>query len=130
VLSEIDAAAVPELIVFNKADRAPGSARALALRHPGSVICSAATGEGLDDVLAAVGEALRLHDTAINLVVPYERGDVLASLHRFGEVLEQRDAGGQLELVVRLDEAGRRRFAPFVVAGANGLEREDRGVEE
>jgi GTP-binding protein HflX len=118
VLGEIEAGGVPELLVFNKADRAPGSARALQLRHPGSVICSASTGEGLDDVLIAIGNALRAKDSQVDLAVPYERGDVLASLHRFGEVLEQRDAGGQLELVVRLDEAGRRRFAQFVVPGS------------
>ncbi len=115
VLGEIDAGGVPELLVFNKSDRAPGSARALALRHPGSVICSASSGEGLIDVLTAIGATLRIDDSTVRLAVPYERGDVLAGLHRFGEVLEQRDAGGRLELVVRLDEAGRRRFAPFVV---------------
>jgi GTP-binding protein HflX len=123
VLGEIEAGGVPELLVFNKSDRAPGSARALQLRHPGSVICSASTGEGLADVLAAIGNALRIDDSRIELAVPYERGDVLAGLHRFGEVLEQRDAGGQLEVVVRLDDAGRRRFAEFVVSGqhsANG----------
>jgi GTP-binding protein HflX len=118
VLAEIEAGSVPELLVFNKADRAPGSARALSLRHPGSVICSASTGEGLTDVLQAIGDALRVHDSSVELVVPYERGDVVAGLHRFGEVLEQRDAGGQLELLVRLDDAGRRRFAEFVAVKA------------
>jgi len=120
VLGEIEAGGVPELLVFNKADRAPGSARSLQLRHPGSVICSASTGEGLDDVLVAIGNALRADDSRVELAVPYERGDVLAGLHRFGEVLSQRDAGGQLELVVRLDDAGRRRFAQFVVPGPSG----------
>jgi GTP-binding protein HflX len=115
VLGEIDAGDVPELIAFNKADRAPGSARALQLRHPGSVICSATTGEGLDELRLAIAAALRIDDSFIDLAVPYDRGDIIAGLHRFGEVVEQRDSGSQLELVVRLDEAGRRRFAQFVV---------------
>jgi GTP-binding protein HflX len=129
VLGEIEAAKVPELVVFNKADRAPGSARALQLRYPGSVICSAATGEGLDDVIAAIANTLRAGESHVSLAVPYERGDVIAGLHRFGEVIEQRDADGQLELIVRLDDAGRRRFAQFVTSGVptgNGESGEDR----
>jgi GTP-binding protein HflX len=119
VLGEIEASSVPELVVFNKADRAPGSARSLQLRYPGSVICSAATREGLENVVEAIANTLRIGESNVALAVPYDRGDVIASLHRFGEVLEKRDAGGQLELLVRLDDAGRRRFAQFVAAGSN-----------
>jgi GTP-binding protein HflX len=130
VLGEIEAASVPELVVFNKADRAPGSARGLQLRYPGSVICSAATHEGLDDVVAAIASALRAGESNVSLAVPYERGDVLAGLHRFGEVLSQRDADGRLELVVRLDDSGRRRFAQFVTSDAPARNGEDEGSRQ
>lgn len=115
VLREIDADMVPELLVFNKSDRALSTATDLAKTHPGSVTCSALTGEGLDGLLERLSEVLRATDRTLDLIVPYDRGDVLAALHRSGEVIQQTDAGGQLALRVRLDESTRRRFAEFVV---------------
>jgi GTP-binding protein HflX len=118
VLAEIEADSVPEIFAFNKADLAAAVAGRLHLLHPDSVVCSAVTGQGLDDVLRAVGDALRRNDRTVELSVPYDRGDVLAALHRAGEVLDQRDSGSGLAVRVRLDEAGRRRFALFAVAAA------------
>ena len=46
VLGEIDAAAVPELLVFNKADLAPGVAKELVADHPGSVADQHGDGRG------------------------------------------------------------------------------------
>ncbi|MST34989.1 GTPase HflX, partial [Acidimicrobiaceae bacterium USS-CC1] len=92
VLHEIGAAGVPELLAFNKADVTP-EAKRLAERHPGSLVLSALTGEGIDDLLQAVGDRLRSALDIVELVVPYEHGDVLAAVHREGEVLvETHDA--------------------------------------
>jgi GTP-binding protein HflX len=116
VLSEIGAADVDELIVFNKIDADASQAKHLHDLYPGSVCCSARTGEGLGDVLVAISEKLRASDRTMRLAVPYSRGDVLAALHRSGEVLATNDLGDSLELTVRLDERGRRRFSEFAVA--------------
>ena len=88
VLAEIEADAVPELICFNKADRAPLETQRMMARYPGSVAISALRRQGLEELLAAVGEALRATDRSIELCVPYDRGDVLAALHRLGEVID------------------------------------------
>jgi GTP-binding protein HflX len=116
VLHEIEADAVPELVAFNKADRAPADAARLVRLYPGSVAFSGLTGEGTPELLAAIADALRSSDKTVELVVPYDRGDVLAALHRAGEVIEQRDVGEVLEVRARLDEVARRRFAPFAAA--------------
>jgi GTPase len=118
VLGEIGAKDVPELLCFNKADRAPLVAAQLRDAHPGSVACSALTGENLPELLDAIARELRIADRAIELAVPYERGDVLAALHRAGEVLSQSDEGGAIHLRARLDDASRRRFAEFIEAPA------------
>jgi GTP-binding protein HflX len=90
VLREIGADDVPELIVFNKADLAdPDDARRLLHSHPGSVLLSAETGEGIDRLLEVIGERLRTLTHVVELVVPYDRGDVMAALHRYGEVLSE-----------------------------------------
>ena len=88
VLVEIGAADVPELLCFNKADTAP-EAKRLVDRHPGSVRVSALTGEGIEDLLIAVGDRLRAQTDLVELHVPYARGDVLAEVHREGEVLSE-----------------------------------------
>ena len=116
VLAEIGADGVPELVVFNKADATPEAAR-LAGRHPGSVLLSALTGEGVEGLLAAMGDRLRAAAAVVDLVVPYERGDVLAAVHREGEVLVEVHGDTCAQLRVRVDSAGAARFAEFVVDG-------------
>jgi GTP-binding protein HflX len=115
VLCEIGAAEIPELVVVNKLDRAPGAARLVA-KHEGSVAISAVTGEGIDGFLRAVADRLRLSDRIVRLVIPYARGDVLAAVHREGEVVEKEAGVDATTLTVLLDEAGRARFSEFVAA--------------
>ncbi|MHB1583454.1 MAG: GTPase HflX [Acidimicrobiales bacterium] len=114
VVSEVGAAAVPELVAVNKADRSL-EARRLAGTIEGAVAISAVTGEGIAELLRATGDRLRLADRAVELVIPWARGDVLAAVHREGEVLAQKDGDEAATLQVVLDEAGRSRFADFVV---------------
>jgi GTP-binding protein HflX len=116
VLDEIGAGAIPELLVFNKADLVPpdGIDRLIG-HHPGSLAMSASTGAGVDDLLSVVGDRLRAMYEVIELAVPYDRGDVLAAVHREGEVLVEQAAEGAMRLRVRFDEAARSRFAEFIV---------------
>ena len=65
VLGEIGAAGVPELVVVNKADGAPDAAKALAHANEGSVLISARTGEGIDDLLRVLGDRLRGSDRVV-----------------------------------------------------------------
>ena len=115
VLGEIGAGEVPELLAFNKADITP-EAKRLAGRFPGSVMISALTGEGVDQLLEALGDRLRALARVVELMVPYERGDVLAAVHREGEVMVERHDGEAAQLRVRLDEAGTARFREWMVA--------------
>ena len=106
----------PSSIVVNKADRAPDEAKALAHRLEGSVLVSARTGEGVDDLLRIVGDRLRGSDRVVELVVPWSRGDVLAAIHREGEVVGQLNGEESATVQVVLDDVGRARFAEFVAA--------------
>jgi GTP-binding protein HflX len=82
----------------------------------GAVAISARTGEGVDELLRVVADRLRVSDRVVELVVPWSRGDVLAAVHREGEVVAQRDGELAATLEVVLDEVGRARFAEFVAA--------------
>jgi len=114
VLEEIGADRVPELVVFNKSDRAP-SANRLVADHPGSLAVSALKGDGVDELLAAVGDRLRAASGVVELLVPFERGDVVAAVHREGEVLTEQHTDAGTRLQARLDGAGTARFSPFRV---------------
>ena len=115
VLREIDGDQVPELIVFNKIDIAKDAERLVEL-HPGSVAISAKTGEGIDDLLLTIGDRLRAMATVVELVIPYERGDVLAELHREGEVVSESHGDDGVRVRARLDPAARGRLAEFAAS--------------
>lgn len=119
VLAEIGADDVQELLAFNKAD-VSREAKRLADRYPGSVMISALTGEGVDDLLAAIGDRLRATLRIVELTVPYERGDVLAAVHREGEVLLEAHEESATRVRVRVDAAGAARFAAWVEPGEDG----------
>ena len=117
VLSEIDAASVPELVVFNKSDLAPGRAKELVADHPGSVAVSAARGDGLDTLLRTLADRLRARNVVYGLSVPYDRGDVLAAVHREGEVLSVDDGEAAWRIEARLSDASVGRLGEFLVDG-------------
>ena len=55
--------------------------------EPNAVFASARTGEGIAEVLAAIGRMLPDPAVEIDLLVPYDRGDVVSTLHETGRVL-------------------------------------------
>ena len=113
VLEEIDASHVPELLVFNKAD-VPGSrARELAARHDGSVWVSALTHENLDELIATIGDRLRSEDRVVSLLLPLDRGDLVAAAHREGEVIESSNTNDGVLLRVVMDPVGVARFSEW-----------------
>ena len=115
VLGEIAADRVPELLVFNKAEADHDAAKRLVYDNPGSVAISAATGEGIDDLLRTIADRVRSLTAVVELLVPYERGDVMASLHREGEVVSTSHEDGGIRVRARLADASRGRLTEFVV---------------
>jgi len=116
VLNEIGADAVPELLVFNKEDLDPDAAARAVRNHPGSVAISAATGDHLDLFLRTVGDRLRALTDIKDLFVPFARGDILAEVHREGEVLSEAAEAEGMRVRARLDDASAHRLRDFVVA--------------
>jgi len=118
VLREIRAGDRPELIAVNKADIAAPEAKAVLQQYPGSVLFSAQTGEGVDELLATLSDRLRALANVVELLVPFDRGDVVAALHREGEVLLESHEDDGTRIRARLDEAGAGRFREFAVSTA------------
>jgi GTP-binding protein HflX len=55
---------------------------------PGAVFVSAHTGEGLDELRRRMAELAVPADMAIDVVIPYHRGDLVARVHADGRVQE------------------------------------------
>ena len=115
ILSEIGAAHVPELLVFNKADLEPDQAKRLVYENNGSVAVSALTGAGLDELLLLVGDRMRSLTTVVELLVPYDRGDIVATVHREGEVVSTANEENAMRIRARLADASAGRLSEFVV---------------
>jgi len=116
VLHEIGADRVEEMLAFNKADLDSDEAKRLNHAYPGSVAFSAHTGEGVDDLLRAIGDRLRVRNTVVELLVPFARGDVLASVHREGEVLTEVADETGMRVRARLEPASAHRLREWLAA--------------
>ena len=89
VLDEVGAADVPELIVVNKSDVADPEVLADIRRsHRHVVAVSALTGEGIDELLKALEDDLPRPAVEVDVVVGYDRADLVAQVHREAEIIE------------------------------------------
>jgi GTPase len=114
VLMEIGAAEIPELIAINKADMiAEQALNRLANLYPDAVFISALKGTGLDELLERIGSLVERAMVSLTLEIPYARGDLVAAIHRVGEVIEEKHDDNGMILEVRVPEIARAQFAPF-----------------
>ncbi len=89
VLASVGGDTLMEIIVINKADIAePEVIDRLMRAHKHSVVVSARTGDGIDRLLEVVAEALPKPDVIVEVLIPYDRGDLVSRLHEYGEILE------------------------------------------
>jgi GTP-binding protein HflX len=119
VLAEIGADNVPEFIVFNKADMLEDHGSLLVEEYQGAVAVSALKQEGMDILLRRLSDRMRAISKVTELLVPFERGDIVASVHREGEVVSIEEAETGLRIRARLSEASAGRLREFVVSTSN-----------
>ena len=118
VLREVDAGGVPEIVVINKADAAdPIMLARLVRSEPHSVVVSCRTGQGIDELLAAIERDLPSPDVEVHALVPYERGSLVSRIHRDGIVQsEEHTADGTL-VRARVGLALAAELAPYALVG-------------
>lgn len=108
VLADLDLSERPLLLVYNKIDRLTHDEelalrkRTAALVTEPAVFVSAHQKESLEALRRALLDRLRgqLHEVRIRM--PAQAGDVLAALHREGEVLLQETEGSTMEVTARV----------------------------
>ncbi len=128
VLGEIGAAATPQILVLNKADRLPAGehdVRVVAgrlLEEAGqsplipAVMVSGLTGEGLSRLFDAIDEAVPFDALeTVRFRIPLRDGAAIALLHEHGRVRAEDYDGNLCELEVDAPESLRRRLCRYLV---------------
>jgi len=119
VLEDLDLADRPQILVFNKMDVVdPDAASALQEEvrardgaAPPALFVSAHEPGSLESLKAALLARARARMHRIHIRVPAAAGDVLAEIHRDGEMLEQSHEGAVMEVVARVPAATKGRLA-------------------
>ncbi|ARC56570.1 GTPase HflX [Frondihabitans sp. 762G35] len=89
VINDVDGRDIPEVVVFNKSDLIDESQR-LVLQGlvPDAIFVSARTGEGIDELRERLAGILPRPEVELDLLVPYDRGEVVARIHDIGRVVD------------------------------------------
>lgn len=119
VLADGDASEVHEQLVFNKIDQSePETLLQLRRLFPQALFVSARTGYGIDTLKERIAQLLPQPEIAVDLAVPYDRGDVVARLHRHARVTSERysPSGTEISALVSTELASQ--LQPFLVAAA------------
>ena len=99
LIAELGAEQIPCLRVYNKSDLFFGDIRP---RGEDCVNISAKTGEGLDDLLAAVNRILDKGTRRVTAHLPYEKGNLLDMLYREAKV-ESVEYGETVDVVATVE---------------------------
>ena len=102
VLEQINAQTLPRVLVFNKCDLLPiEQQEALANRYD-ALLVSAETGEGIDQLVDRIAHVASAQDTHLDVVVPYQRGDLVSKAHERCRILteEHIETGTHLTMLV------------------------------
>jgi GTP-binding protein HflX len=121
VLAELGADEKRTLIVFNKIDKvADDSTLAVHRRHfPDALFISVHTGEGIDELVARMGEMADGGAVTCDLRVPQREGALLANIHRLGRILHTDYEGDTVLLTAVLPARLAESCGAFIVGGTD-----------
>lgn len=106
VVADHDSSAAPELLVINKIDAASDLALAQLRRAlPKALFVSAHTGDGIAKLREALAETVPRGDVPVDVVVPYERGDLVARIHTDGHVQSTEHLAAGTRVIARVPQA-------------------------
>lgn len=102
VLHQIGAERIERIIVFNKKDLLESSdaIRRLSETYPDAVLVSAITGEGIDELIDRIAKVAASKDALIDVVIPYDRGDLVSMAHRRCHIISETHEKGGTHLML------------------------------
>ncbi len=116
-LAELEVEHLPTVIALNKIDQLPEGLDPMAnldLEHP-AIPVSAVTGEGLDELVIAIEASLMQYLQPLQVLLPYQRGDLLSMLHERGQVDGEEHGADGVKVFARLPERLFPYFEPYMI---------------
>lgn len=117
VLGQIEAQDLLRVLVFNKCDLLDDEhLDALKARHPQAQFVSAATGEGIAELIDHIARVASAQDEHLDVLIPYNRGDLVSVAHERCHILSEthKEAGTHIIMLAAPSYAGL--FRPFALA--------------
>lgn len=121
VLGQIGAQDIGRVEVFNKCDLLDEEQiSALRTRHPQAQFVSAATGEGIDDLVMHIARVASACDVHLDVIIPYERGDLVSIAHERCHIVSEghEETGTHIVMLAAPSYAGL--FRPYVMESDGG----------
>ena len=104
VIDEIGGKDIPEIIAINKVDIAdPNVIMEILRKEPNSYAFSVRTGFGVEGLLHAIESSLPRPSVEINVVIPYDRGDLVHAIHERGEIFSEEYIAEGTSIHARVD---------------------------
>jgi GTP-binding protein HflX len=104
VIDEIGGKDIPEIIAINKVDIAdPNVIMEILRKEPNSYAFSVRTGFGVEGLLHAIENSLPRPSVEINVVIPYDRGDLVHAIHEQGEIFSEQYVEAGTAIHARVD---------------------------
>jgi GTP-binding protein HflX len=115
VMGELGASEVPRLLVFNKVDlTTPEQQQELSMAYPEALTISAYKHLGIEPLEKELGRILDSMQQLCHLLIPPDRWDLVAMLHRTSTVATEKYVDEGVSLEVWLSERDRNQFAPYM----------------
>ncbi len=90
VLGQINAQDIRRILVFNKCDLLDSeAATALKSRYTDAQFVSASTGEGIASLVSHIARVAAAHDTHLDVIIPYSKGDLVSLAHERCHILSE-----------------------------------------
>ena len=115
VLGQIEAQDLIRVLVFNKCDLLDKEHfDALKARHPQAQFVSAATGEGISELVGHIARVASAQDEHLAIVIPYNRGDLVSLAHERCHLLSEKHEEDGTHLVMLAAPSFAGLFRPYV----------------
>ncbi|MDO9556938.1 MAG: GTPase HflX [Coriobacteriia bacterium] len=114
VLGELDVAATPQLLVYNKVDLVEQAELGQLHRiSPGAVFVSGVHHTGLDELLDKIASEAAHGDRTLDVLIPYTRGDLVRLAHEDARIISEEHLEDGTHLIVRVPTAYADAFGEF-----------------
>jgi GTP-binding protein HflX len=122
VLGQLEVDESKVLTVFNKLDAVPSDYQRSRLRieNPGSVAISAATGEGIEDLLSRISGEFAGRRRRVHLLLPYSRAGLIGEIREQGRLLKEEYLSSGIEVIAEIDRVLADRLSGFEVDKRGG----------